>query len=358
MEACRYGGSAAGVMGFLLVAPLFLPVAARANQMETVASPPAPPVWASTGRVEGHLALKFSSDGAFSGSLLAVVAENEILLVNLENGSINKVIKPRLAGASELEIHSASFLAPKQLFALANGLLRAKGKPPMPTPLLGFRWDIEHDQLVGEAHAIGPKGGFSPARYFPLIGYLALYKEGTFALWNVRTNVTGSIQIPGLAQIPNLYEFSPDGRWLVLAQIQTASGADPSVVELKTHKFVDLLAGHQGTVLSVAFSRDARKVVTACADGKVRVYSTADWKLLETMPGHQGAVHRAEFSPGGEWVASAGEDHTVRVWSAEDGALLRTFEESREPLWDVAFSPDGRFLAASSESTVLIWKQQ
>ena len=83
----------------------------------------------------------------------------------------------------------------------------------------------------------------------------------------------GRITIPDLTQIPNLYEFSPDGHWLLLAQIQTTSGADPSVVELKTHKFVDELRGHEGTVLSMAFSRDAKKVVTACADGKLRVFS-------------------------------------------------------------------------------------
>ena len=121
------------------------------------------------------------------------------------------------------------------------------------------------------------------------------------------------------------------------------------MVELKTHKFVDALRGHEGTVLSMAFSRDAKKVVTACEDGKLRVFSVGDWKLLQTLTGHHGPVHRAEFSPNGKWIASAGEDQTVRVWSADDGTLLQTLQESQEPLLDVAFSPDSRFIAASSE---------
>jgi len=99
-------------------------------------------------------------------------------------------------------------------------------------------------------------------------------------------------------------------------------------------------------------------VVTACEDGKLRIYSVGDWKLLQTLAGHIGTVHRAEFSPNGKWIASAGEDRTVRVWSAEDGTLLQTLEESREPLLDVTFSPDSRFLAASSENEVLTWKRQ
>ena len=56
-------------------------------------------------------------------------------------------------------------------------------------------------------------------------------------------------------------------------------GRGPHGVELKTHKFVDELHGHEGTVLSMAFSRDAKKVVTACEDGKLRVFSVGDWKL-------------------------------------------------------------------------------
>ena len=344
----------------LLVAALLLPAAYLGAQVETVESPPAAAQWVSHGRMEGHLALKFSSDGAFSpdASMLAVAAEDKVLLMNLRTDSVQKVLKPRLADIQDLEVHSANFLSPHQLFLLANGVFHVKGKGPAPTPLLAFQWDIDGDHLEGKLNAVGTKGGFSPARYFPTIGYLVLYKESNFDVWNPLTGRGGPITIPDLTQIPNLYEISPDGDWLLLAQIQTTSGAEPSVVDLKTHKFVDSLRGHEGTVLNMAFSRDAKKVVTACEDGKLRIFSVGDWKLLQTLTGHHGPVHRAEFSPNGKWIASAGEDQTVRVWSAEDGTLLRTLQESQEPLLDVAFSPDSRFLAASSEKQVLTWQRQ
>ncbi len=328
-------------------------------QVETVESPPTTFHWVSHGRVEGHLSLKYSSDAAFSpdASLLAVAAGDKVLLMNLHTGAIQKVLKPHLPGIGDLEIHSANFLSPHLLLLLANGVFHAKGKGAAPTPLLGFQWDTDADQLQGKENALGAKGGFSPARYFPMIGYLILYKDSNFDLWNPRTGLQGRITIPGLTQIPNLYEFSPDGHWLLLAQIQTTGGGAPAVVELKTHKFVDALAGHEGTVLNMAFSRDAKKVVTACEDGKVRIFSVGDWKLLQTLAGHRGPVHRAEFSPNGAWIASAGEDQTVRIWSAGDGSLLQTLQESQEPLLDVAFSPDSRVIAASSEKLVLTWQR-
>ncbi|MGO8817499.1 MAG: WD40 repeat domain-containing protein [Terriglobia bacterium] len=344
----------------LLATALLLIPGNLCAQVETVQSPSAAPVWVSHGRVEGHLDLKSSPDGAFSpdASLLAVVADDKVLLMNLHTADVQKVLKPRLPDIENLVIHSANFLSPHQLFLLANGAFHVKGKGTTPSPLLAFVWDADTDHLEGKVDAVGVKGGFSPARYFPMIGYLLLYKDSNFDLWNPRTGQGGRITIPDLTQIPNLYEFSPDGHWLLLAQIQTASGADPSVVELKTHKFVDELHGHEGTVLSMAFSRDGTKVATTCADGKVRVYSSDGWKLLETLTGHHGPVHRAEFSPDGRWIASAGEDKTVRVWSAEDGALLQTLQESQEPVLEVAFSPDGRFIAASTEKFVLTWQRQ
>lgn len=329
-------------------------------QVETVESPPSSALWVSHIHVEGHLALKASSDGAFSpdSALLAVAAGEKVVLINIHTDAIQKTLKPRLTGIEDLEVRSANFLSPHQIFLLANGAFHVKGKPTMPTPLLAFLWDAEGDRLEGKVDSVGARGGFSPARFFPMIGYLAIYKESNFDLWNPRTGQGGRINIPDLTQIPNLYDISPDGRWMLLGQIQTSSSADPTVVELKSHKFVDSLRGHGGTVLSMAFSRDAKKVVTACEDGKVRVFSTGDWKLLLTLAGHVGPVHRAEFSPNGKWIASAGEDHTVRVWSAEDGTLLQTLQESPEPLVDVAFSPDSRVIAASSEDQVLTWQRQ
>jgi WD40 repeat protein len=314
----------------------------------------------SHGRAEGHLALSYSPDAAFSpdSSSLAAVNEAKIVLMDLRQAGVIKVLRPRIQDVDDLQIQSANFLAPNTAFVLATGIVHIKGKGfGGPTPLLAFQWDLAQDKLVGKPDAVGAKGGYGPARYLPQIGYLGLYKESTFDLWNPRSGQVGRITVSALTQQPNVYEFSPDGHWLLLAQIAMSSTPDPAVVELKVHRFVDTLAGHHGTVLSLAFSRDSRRVVTACEDGKVRIFSVPDWKLLRELAGHYGPVHWAEFSPDGHWVASAGEDKTVRIWRAEEGKLEQTLEESQEPLLTVAFSPNAEYFAASSEKTVLVWQR-
>jgi len=276
----------------------------------------------------------------------------------VREGNIRKVLKPRIPNVTDLNIRSANFLAMNQLLLLGSGVFSVKGKGPGgSTPLLAFQWDAVEDRLSGKVGAVGGEGGFGPILYFPFIGYLVLYKASNFDLWHPRSGRMGRLTIPDLTQTPNVFTFSPDGHWLLLAQITMSSTPDPVVVQAKQHRFVDTLRGHEGTVLNISFSRDSSKVVTACEDGKLRIFSAPDWKLLHTLTGHHGPVHWAEFSPDGKWLVSAGEDKTARMWSVEDGKLQQTMEDSKDPLLTVSFSPDGEFFAASSERAVLLWKR-
>lgn len=328
-----------------------------AGQVETTAGPPPQYAWEHRLHVEGHLALTYSPDAAFSpdSSTLAVIDKSRVVLANLADGGVKKVLKLHLNGLADLDIQSANFVSPSRLFILANGLLRAKHGGAPASPEIGFQWDINQDALFGKVEAIGGSGGFLPVRYFPRIGYLALYKDSTFTVWDPVTGRGGNIKIPQLNHAPRLFEFSPDGHWLLLAQIEMNASPDPIVVLLREHKFADVLAGHHGPVLGMMFSRDGKMVVTACADGNVRIYSVPQWKLLVTLSGHRGPVHWAEFSPDGTTVASAGEDQTVRVWSVATGKLLQDLQESRQPLLTVAFSPNGQYLAASAANEVHVW---
>ncbi len=340
---------------------LCVPVAPSARgQLETVDdAAPAPVTWVGHGQIEGHLAINYSPAGAFSpdSTALAVVAEGKVILMDLAAGGIRKVLRPRIEGVSDLSIHSASFAAPDRIFILGNGVYRTRSKTAAPaTPTLAFMWDVASDALSAKVNTIGGSGGYTPPRFFPMIGYVAIYKETQFDLWHPLTGRGGRITVPALTRQPNLYDLSPDGHWLLLAQLEGSGGADPIAVDIREGKFADSLRGQQGTTLSIAFSRNNQRIVTACEDGKVRVWSVGDWKLLRTLAGHSGTVQWAEFSPDGRWIVSGGYDKTVRIWSAEDGSLAQILTEAREPIRTVAFSPSGGYVAASAEQMVWVWR--
>jgi len=342
----------------LLTAFCFFPAYAQVESVENTA--PTHYLWVSHGRIEGHLALHYSPAGAFSpdSSILAVVSGEKIVLMGVREPSVQKVLKPHLEGLTELNFQSANFLDMKQLLLLGYGVIFEKGKGlGRSTPVLAVKWDPLEDHIIGSVQAVGGGGGFRPILYFPGFECLLLYKASNFDIWYPLSGRGGRLTIPDLTQTPEVVVLSPDGHWLLLAQIAMSSNPDPVVVEAKQHRFVDSLRGHEGTVLDISFSGDSKKVATACEDGKVRIFSAPEWKLLKTLTGHHGPVHWAEFSPDGKWLVSAGEDKTARVWSVEDGQLQQTLEDSKEPLLTVGFSPDSEYFAASSEKTVFLWQR-
>ncbi len=336
-----------------------IPAPARA-QVETVEAPPQPVVWTNHGSAEGHLALGYSPAGAFSpdSSRLAVASGSEVLLMDLKGEGTPAVLHPLVKGVTNLNIESANFLAPGNLLLFGRGEFASRTKSGAAyTPELAFRWDLKTNALAGPVQMVNAKGDFGAPLWFPDIRYLGMNNENKFEMWNPETGAGGTIVVPPLTRSARLFVFSPDGRWLLLAQIESSSQANPIVVRRSDNQFDNVLKGHTATVFSMSFSRDSTKVATACEDGRVRIFSTADWSLQHTLEGHSGPVHWAEFSPNGQWIASAGEDKTVRVWSAATGELLQTLAESTEPLLTVAFSPDSHSLAASSSKKVLVWQR-
>ena len=72
-----------------------------------------------------------------------------------------------------------------------------------------------------------------------------------------------------------------------------------------------------GTVWSVAFSPDGRRVVTAGHDGTARTWETSTGHSLLVLRGHAGSVVTAAFSPDAQRIATGQRDGTARVWDAQ-----------------------------------------
>ena len=59
--------------------------------------------------------------------------------------------------------------------------------------------------------------------------------------------------------------------------------------------------------------------------GEVRVYNTADAKLISKMTGFKGGIFAVAYRPDGKMVASAGFEGTVYLHDPDTGKLLREF---------------------------------
>ncbi len=108
------------------------------------------------------------------------------------------------------------------------------------------------------------------------------------------------------------------------------------------------LSGHSNLVRAVAFSPDARWLLSGGDDGKARVWDAATGREAAVLAGPTDGVSAVAFSPDGRAIASGSRDGTLRLWATgtfRERAVLGVLTNG---VGAVAFSPDGRWLAASS----------
>lgn len=160
----------------------------------------------------------------------------------------------------------------------------------------------------------------------------------------------------GIKQPIAAVAFSPDGRWLAVAQQDSVE-----LLEAKTREMKTVLRGHPGAVNAVNFSADGKRLLTASGVTGVRgvavMWDVASGKKVrEFGGGSRDTFYDAEFSPDGKFVATGGYDRMVTIWDAESGKVKHRIEVHTGAVFDLAFSPDGKVLAsASADQTVKLW---
>ncbi len=106
--------------------------------------------------------------------------------------------------------------------------------------------------------------------------------------------------------------FSPDGKTVAVAGSRDVRLWD--VASGKERGF--RLSGHTSVLRSVAYDADGSRLVTASADGTVRVWDARRGTALAVIARHAGRVNGAAFLRDG-WIVSGGDDRTVRVYPCE-----------------------------------------
>ncbi|MBL9139753.1 MAG: protein kinase [Verrucomicrobiales bacterium] len=107
---------------------------------------------------------------------------------------------------------------------------------------------------------------------------------------------------------------------------------------------VGRLMEHGGPVNWVEFDSDARRLVTASADGEARLWQAATGEALGSIPG-EGPLDRASFCGDGGQLLTVANSGQVGLWDIQQRRRLRSWVPSAAASSVVSLSQDGSRLA-------------
>jgi len=142
---------------------------------------------------------------------------------------------------------------------------------------------------------------------------VSVSSTGSARLWSV----AGRSSRRRLGAKANDASFSPDGR-----RVATAGDEELRVWDARTGKAIGAPIPVLARQLSVRWSPDGDKLVTAAADGIVRVFDAVGGILLDELKGHDGLAYSADFADD-DTVVSGGQDGTLRVWAPTAAHALK-----------------------------------
>ncbi len=131
--------------------------------------------------------------------------------------------------------------------------------------------------------------------------------------------------------------ISPDGKVLV-----SGSGfADPAirVWDTANGRLLRQLDGHTAWVCKLVFSRDGRQLISAAGDQTIRFWDTSTWTETQVLRGHSDEVYAVAISPREQLVASASKDGDLMLWKADGGGAADGYRRLPEDLSSAEVGP-------------------
>ena len=115
---------------------------------------------------------------------------------------------------------------------------------------------------------------------------------------------------------------------------------------------------HGNLIRSATFSSNGKFALTGGDDGLIKLWDSADGRLVRAIAAGSGRIMSADFSQDDASIVTAGFNSAVKIWSSSSGELLYALVDTSLGLPTQAiFSPDGHEVAIATQSgNVWLWR--
>lgn len=121
---------------------------------------------------------------------------------------------------------------------------------------------------------------------------------------------------------------------------------------LETWCCMTVYKGHSGPVWKVLWGPYGHYFATACRDGVVRVYTQDHITSRRDGVGHDSSISAIAWHPNGTYVFSASDhvDRSIRMWSVATGECVRVLTGHLDDISALACAPNGKLLVSADWS--------
>jgi len=158
---------------------------------------------------------------------------------------------------------------------------------------------------------------------------------------------------------PQVLKFSRNGSLLLAGGGRGASRGKTVVWDIKTGRRVLDVGDELDSVLAADISSDHSLIALGGPNKVVRIYSTADGKLLHEISKHTGWITSIEFSPDGVLLATGDRNGGVFVWEANTAREYLSLRAHSKMITGLSWRIDSNILASCSEdASIRLWEME